>query len=397
MTVRRGFNFLMTPGPTNIPGRILRAMHRPAIEFQGHEFIEYSRACHQDIKPLFQTKNEVFIYSANGHGAWEAALTNTLSTGDRVLVPETGQFSLSWMEMAETLGITGEYLTNDWRHGIDPDEVETRLVDDKDREIKAVLAVQTDTATGITSDIAAVRLAMDAADHPALLMVDTVASLVTTEFRMDEWGVDVAVGGSQKGMMMPPGLSFTAASNKAQKIGETANLPRNYWDWRKRRGQSHYTWYCGTAPEHLIFGLREAIDMVIEEGLEGAHRRHQWLASAVRAAVEVWAKAGALELNAVVEEQKSNSISTILVADDIDVEQIHTVCRDHFDVALGYGLGQLDGRSFRIGHMGYVNAPMIIATLGCIETVFGTCGIPHGKGGIMAALDSLANDDAVSA
>ncbi len=392
MTANTGFSFLMTPGPTNIPERVLRAMDRPALEYAGDEFISLSKTVHEDLKPLFKTSGEVFIYAANGHGAWEAALTNTLSPGDRVLVPETGQFSLSWSAMADSLGLEAVYLKNDWRHAIDPAEVEANLKDDSEHAIKAVLMVHTDTATGITSDVAAVGRAIDAAGHPALLMVDTIASLMTTDFRMDEWGVDVAVGGSQKGLMMAPGLSFTAAGERARQIGETTSLPRNYWDWRRRRDKHHYTWYCGTAPEHLVFGLRESIDMLNEEGLDNAFARHRRLARAVRAAIGVWAEAGALELNALDEDDAASSVSTILVADGIDTEPLHTHCRDNYDVALGYGLGRMEGKAFRIGHMGYVNEPMIIGTLGCVELGLEACAIPHGRGGVQAAIEVLAAD-----
>jgi alanine-glyoxylate transaminase/serine-glyoxylate transaminase/serine-pyruvate transaminase len=280
MTVKRGRNFLMTPGPTPIPERILNAMHRQAIDFSGPEFQALARACLEDIRPIFKTRSPVFVYTASGHGAWEAALANTLSPGDRVLVPETGNFSFAWKDMAEALGILVDELPGDWRHAVDPAEVEARLAADRGHEIKAVLLVHTDTASAITSDVPALRAAIDRAGHPALLMVDTVASLVTTDFRMDEWRVDVAVGASQKGLMLPPGLGFTAASEKALRAGQAATMPRRYWDWRERAIEHHYKWFCGTAPEHLIFGLREAIDMVLEEGLEAAFARHARLAEA---------------------------------------------------------------------------------------------------------------------
>jgi len=390
MTVQRGWNFLMTPGPTNIPDRILGAMNKPAMEYAGPDFLELSTGVHEDVKQLFRTDSEVFIYAANGHGAWEAALSNTLSLGDTVLVPGTGQFSLGWSEMAESLGVKSIYLENDWRHAIDPNEVEQKLREDTGHKIKAVLIVQTDTASAVTSDIAAVRKAIDAAGHPTLLMVDTIASLITTEFRMDDWGVDVAVAGCQKGMMMPPGVSFTAANAKARKIGETASLPRNYWDWRKRRGEIHYTWYCGTGPVNMIFGLREAIDMIMEETLDGAAARHTCLANAVRAAVRKWGEAGSMELNAIIPDQASNGVSTIRVDEAIDVTAFQDLLRDRFNVSLGHGLGALNGKSFRIGHMGFVSEPMILGTLASIETAFQMMDIPHAEGGIMAAIESLS-------
>lgn len=390
MTFRAGWNFLMTPGPTNIPDRVLRAMAQPAMEYAGPDFLEFSVGVHEDIKKVFQTTAEVFIYSANGHGAWEAALCNTLSPGDTVLVPDTGQFSTSWSQMAESLGIISQYMPADWRHGIDPDAVEQALRQDTSHKIKAVLMVHTDTATSITSDVPAVRKAIDAAGHPALFMVDTIASLVTTDYRMDEWGVDVTIAACQKGLMVAPGLSFTAANDKAREIGKSTTMPRNYWNWQSRRGEIHYTWYCGTGPVNSIFGLRESLNMIFEETLEGAYGRHQRLADAVRAAVTVWGGSGTFELNALVEDQRANGVTTILVEDGMDVAGLHTLCRDKFNVSLGYGLGKLKGKSFRIGHMGHVNEPMILGTLGCVEAAFELLGIKHQKGGMQAAVDSLA-------
>ncbi len=390
MSVRRGWNFLMTPGPTNIPERVQAAMNRPALEYAGPEFLELSLGVHKDIKQLFRTESEVFIYSANGHGAWEAALSNTISPGDTVLVPGTGQFSLGWSEMAKSLGANSIYLENDWRNGVDAAEVEQKLRDDNAHEIKAVLLVHTDTASSITSDIPAVRKAIDAAGHPALLMVDTIASMVTTDYRMDEWGVDVTIAACQKGVMMPPGISFTAANDKARKVGESANIGRNYWDWRTRRGAVHYTWYCGTGPVNMILGLREAIDMILEETLDGAYARHSRLANAVRAAVGVWGQEGTMEMNALVPGQAANGVTTIRVNDTIDVNALQSLLRDEFGVALGSGLGLLNGKTFRIGHMGYVSEPMILGALGSVETAFAMLDIDHGKGGVMAAIESLA-------
>ncbi len=390
MNAHRGWNFLMTPGPTNIPERIQAAMNRPALEYAGSEFEDLSKGVHEDMKKLFRTEGEVFFYSSNGHGAWEAALSNTLSPGDTVLVPGTGQFSMGWSALAESLGVKSIYLENDWRNSIDPGEVEQKLREDRGHKIKAVLMVHTDTASAITSDIPAIRKAMDSAKHPALLMVDTIASLVTTEYRMDEWGVDVSIAACQKGIMMPPGMSFTAANDKARKVGENARLGRNYWDWRTRRGEIHYTWYCGTGPINMIFGLREAVDMILEETLEGAATRHQRLADATRAAIGKWGEAGTIEMNAQVQEQAANGVTTILVDDSIDVNALQKLLREDFGVAIGHGLGALDGKAFRIGHMGYCNEPMILGALASIETAFKVLGIAHGQGGVMAAVESLA-------
>jgi alanine-glyoxylate transaminase/serine-glyoxylate transaminase/serine-pyruvate transaminase len=390
MTLKRGRSFLMTPGPTPVPERILNAMHRQPIDYNGPELITLARSCLEDIKPIFKTAAPVFVYTASGHGAWEAALSNTLSPGDRILVPESGNFSLGWMEIAEALGLEAIYLENDWRHAIDPDQVEARLAEDRGHEIKAVLMVHTDTATGITSDVPALRRAIDRAGHPALLMVDTIASLATTDFRMDEWQVDVAVGASQKGLMMPPGLSFTAASQKALRAAETAVMPRRYWDWRERRREPAYKWFCGTAPEHLLFALREAIDMVMEEGLEAIFARHARLAEAVRRTVAAWAEGGALAFNALVPEERANSVTTILTAEGIDADRVRVTCRESFDVSLGAGLRKLDGRAFRIGHMGDINEPMILGALASVEAALKTCGVPHGTGGVTAAVEFLA-------
>ncbi len=390
MTPQRGRNFLLTPGPTNVPERVLQAMHRQAVDFSGRYFVDLARSCFEDLKPIFKTAGPVFIYTASGHGGWEAALANTLSPGDRVLVPETGNFSASWMRMAESLGVVADCLPSDWRHAIDPAAVEARLRADAGGEIKAVLVVHTDTATGITSDVPAVRAAIDRAGHPALLMVDTIASLTTTDFRMDEWQVDVAVAASQKGLMLPPGLSFTAASEKALQVGESTRMPRNYWDWRLRQGEEHYKWFCGTAPEHLIFGLREAIDMLAEEGLERTFARHRRLAEATRAAVAVWSEEGALAFNALVPAERSDAVTTILLRDGIDGAAFREACEARFNLSLGGGLGQLQGRAFRIGHMGDLNEPMLLGALASVESCLQSFGVAHGRGGILAAVDHLA-------
>jgi alanine-glyoxylate transaminase/serine-glyoxylate transaminase/serine-pyruvate transaminase len=390
MTVLRGQNFLQTPGPTNIPHRILNAMHRPAVEFSGPYFMELSRSCLEDIKPLFRLeRGHVFIYAANGHGAWEAALMNTLSPGDKILVPQTGNFSNSWMLMAESLGLNPVEIPTDWRHAADPEAIGEMLRADSGHEYKAILQVHVDTATSIISDIAAIRHTIDAAGHPALLMVDTIASLVTTEFRMDDWGVDVAVGAGQKGLMLPPGLSFTAVSEKGLDANKSATLPRNYWDWGPRQQKEGYRWFCGTAPEHLVFGLREAIDMVNEETLEVSFARHARLAEAVRRAIQVWGNEGAMELNALVPEQRANSVTTIRVAEGIDILGFHKFCRDKFNLSLGFAIGDLAGKAFRIGHMGDLNEPMILGSLGAVEAGFVACGIPHGRNGVSAAIEWL--------
>ena len=393
MTVRRGRNFLQTPGPTNIPERILRAMHQPAWEYSGPDFIDLARQCLQDIRPIFKTESEVFIYASNGHGAWEAALSNILSPGDKVLVPETGLFSFAWSAMAKQLGVTIDTIPSDWRHAINVDEVEERLRADSAGEYRAVLMVHTETATGITSDVPAVRKAIDAAGHAALLVTDVIASLACTDFRMDEWGVDVAIGGSQKGLMCPIGLGFNAASGKARAVANQGGSPRSYWDWASRSMERPevYRWFSGTAPEHMIFGLREALDMLAEEGLEAAFARHRRLGDCTRAAVGAWAAAGAIEFNALVPEQRAESVTTIRMGEDFDAKTFQSVLRERFNVAVGGGLGQMEGKAFRIGHMGDVNEPMILGTLASIEAVFQILGIPYGEGALPAAIATLAH------
>jgi alanine-glyoxylate transaminase/serine-glyoxylate transaminase/serine-pyruvate transaminase len=391
--VKRGREFLHTPGPTNIPDRILRAMHKPALDFTAPPFVAMTRTCFEDIKPVFQTQGPVFMYAANGHGAWEAALTNTLSPGDHLLVPETGNFSMKWGMMAESLGLVIEHLPGDWRHGIDPDVIEQHLRADDEGRIKAVLMIHVDTASGIVSDVPAVRWAIDNANHSALFMVDTIASLATVDFQMDEWGVDVALAASQKGLMCPPGIGFTACSEKAMHATQSAQLKRNYWDWRERMSDAQYIRFCGTAPIHMLYGLREALDMLAEEGMANVITRHERLAGAIRAGVEVWCGedegGGGMAFNAVIPEQRSNSITAIRVPAGFDAEEVRTVARERYQVAMGGGLEQLRGSVFRIGHMGDLNEPMVLGALAGIEATLQTLNIPHGRGGVTAAIDYL--------
>lgn len=391
MTVKRGREFLQTPGPTNVPERVLRAMHRPALDPTGEAFRQLALDCMAGLKPIFRTEGHVFLYAANGHGAWEAALVNTLAPGDRVLVPETGNFSVGWKTMAESLGLVVDELPSDWRHGIDPAAVEARLAEDKAREIKAVLMVHTDTATGITSDVAAVRRAIDGAGHPALFMVDAIASLATTDFRMDEWGVDVTVAASQKGLMLPAGMSFTAAGEKALAASRGGGrMARNYWDWEARLVEApSYRWFCGTGPHSFIYGLIEAMAMLEEEGLDRVFTRHRRLAGAVRAAVRAWGREGPLEINAMVESQQAHSITAILVPEELKPGEMRQVCLERFQVSIGGGLGRLAGKAFRIGHMGDLNEPMILGALAGVEASLRTAGIPHAPGGVTAAIESL--------
>ena len=387
----RGRNFLMTPGPSNIPDRVLAAMHRPAVDLIDTDFMALTESCFDDLAKVFRTDSRVFLYASNGHGAWEAALANLIGEGDLVLAPSTGMFSWAWGQLASDLGAEVEEWEGDWRSAFDPGHIEERLRVDPEHRIKAVLAVQTDTSTSVTSDIAAVRRALDACRHPALLMADVVASLGTVDFRMDEWGVDVAVAGSQKGLMTPPGLAFTAVSPRALAHSRTAGIRRGYWDWQRRMDdEEFYMKFFGTPPEHLIWGLREALDMLDEEGLETAFARHRRLADAVHAAVGVWGRAGALELNAVNPAERATSVTTVRVAKGIDANRLRLLARDELDVSLGSGLGPLDGKAFRIGHMGWVNEPMVLGALGAVEMAMQACGVPYRKGGVTAAVDALA-------
>ena len=387
--VKRGREFLHTPGPTNIPNRVLNAMHQPAVDFAAAPFSNMARSCFEDLKPIFQTEGPVFIYAASGHGAWEAALSNCLSPGDHILVPETGNFSYKWGLMAESLGLVIEHLPGDWRHAIDAKALEQHLRADREGRIRAVLMIHIDTATGIISDVPAVRRAIDNASHDALFMVDAIASLATVDFQMDAWGIDVALAASQKGLMCPPGLSFTACSDKALRAGQSAQLPRNYWDWRERTTEAQYIRFCGTAPEHLLFALREALNMLAEEGLPAIFARHQRLASAVRGAVEVWCNGGGMAFNALVPEQRANSVTAIRVPPGFDGEAVRSESRERFQVSLGGGLDRLKGDVFRIGHMGDMNDPMILGALAGVEATLQTLEIPHGRGGVTAAIDYL--------
>ena len=388
----RGRNFQMTPGPSNIPDRVLAAMHRPAVDLVDTDFMALTESCFDDLAKVFRTdEGRVFLYASNGHGAWEAGLVNLIGEGDLVLIPPTGMFSRAWGELARDLGAEVEEWKGDWRSAFDPGRIEERLRADPQHRIKAVLAVHTDTATSVTSDIAAVRRAIDACSHPALLMADVVASLGTVDFRMDEWGVDVAVAGAQKGLMTPPGLAFNAVSPRALERSRGAGIRRGYWDWERRMDEEEfYMKFFGTPPEHLIWALREALDMLLEEGLETAFARHRRLAAAVHAAVEVWGQAGAVELNAVNPAERATSVTSVRVAPGIDANGLRLLARDELDVSLGTGLGELEGRVFRIGHMGWVNEPMVLGALGAVEMAMQACGVPYRKGGVTAAIDTLA-------
>jgi alanine-glyoxylate transaminase / serine-glyoxylate transaminase / serine-pyruvate transaminase len=391
MTVANGREFLSIPGPSNVPDEVLAAMHRPAIDIYSGEMIGITESCLRDLAAIFRTSGRTYIYAANGHGGWEAAFTNVLSRGDRVLVLESGRFAAGWGEMAKMMGVTIDTLKGDWRRAVDPAAVQERLKRDAGHAIKAIMVVQIDTASGVVNDIAAIRRAIDAANHPALLMVDCVASLGCMPFEMDGWGVDVAMSGSQKGLMTPPGLAFVAANDKARRVHKCAGLRTFYWDWTLREGEIHYQKYCGTPPEHLLFGLRKAIDMLLGEGLEKAFRRHALLAEATRQAVEHWSKGQTIAFNITNPAERANSITNILMQDR-NPQPLLDYCRDKCGVVLGVGLGEMAGRSFRIAHMGHVNAPMVLGTLGAVEIGLKALGIPHGGGGVQAAVDYLGRE-----
>jgi alanine-glyoxylate transaminase/serine-glyoxylate transaminase/serine-pyruvate transaminase len=391
MTVANGRQFLSIPGPTNVPDAVLAAMQRPAIDIYSGEMIAITDSCLADLKKLFRTAGHTYIYAANGHGGWEAALTNVLSRGETVLALESGRFALGWGEMAKMLGIEVEVLKGDWRRAVDPAAVEERLKRDKGYTIKALLVVQVDTASGVVNDIPAIRKAIDAAKHPAILMVDCVASLGCVPFDMDGWGVDVAMCGSQKGLMTPPGLAFVAANERARTVHKSAGLRTLYWDWTFREGEIHYQKYCGTPPEHLLFGLRKAIDMLNEEGLPNAIRRHALLAEATRAAVAKWAEGQVVAFNIANPAERANSITCVLMQGR-DPEPLLDYARDKCNVVLGVGLGDLGGKAFRIAHMGYCNAPMVLGTLGAVEMGLKALRIPHGSGGVQAAVEYLGRE-----
>lgn len=385
-SVMRGRQFFQNPGPTNIPDRILRAMDRPPLDFQGAEFIALRDRCFAGLKRVFKADaGAVLAYAASGHGAWEAALVNICSPGDRVLILSAGYFGMHWGLLAEALGLAVEVLEADWRRGPDPEALEARLRDDRRHEIKAVMAVHNETSTGVAARCAEMRRAIDRAGHPALFLVDVISSLACFDFRMDEWGVDVVVGGSQKGLMLPSGMSFTAVSAKALKAAETAKLPRMYWDWRRLLTGMQQTSFPGTAPVHFFFGLAEALAMIEEEGLDQTFARHHRLAGATRQAVRHWRQNDGPEVFAVDPRGESDSITAVLLPEGHDAEAVRRICLERFNVSLGGGLDRLRGRVFRIGHMGDLNEPMILGALAAVEMSLALAGVPHGEGGVAAA------------
>jgi alanine-glyoxylate transaminase/serine-glyoxylate transaminase/serine-pyruvate transaminase len=383
-----GRHFLQIPGPTNVPDRVLRAIDFPTIDHRGPEFGDLGRTVLSQMKRVFKSPTgEVVIYPASGTGAWEAALANTLSPGDRVLMCETGHFATLWQKLALRLGLDPEFIAGDWRTGADPEEIEKRLRSDRGRTLRAVCVVHNETSTGVASRIAEVRRAIDAAAHPALLMVDTISSLASIDYRHDEWGVDVTVAGSQKGLMLPPGLSFNCVSEKALAASKSARLPRSYWSWDEMIANGRSGYFPYTPATNLLYGLREALRMLLdEEGLENVFARHQRHAEATRRAVRAWG----LEVLATNPAEYSASLTAVLMPAGHDADRARKMILEEFDLSLGTGLGKLAGRVFRIGHLGDFNDLMLMGTLAGCEMGLALAGVPIRKEGVQAAMAWLA-------
>ena len=382
-----GRHFLQIPGPTNVPDRVLRAMDYPTIDHRGPQFAAIGKKCLDGMKTIFKTRSHVVIYPASGTGAWEAALVNVLQEGDLVLMVETGHFATLWHKMATKLGLETEFLATDWRRGVDPQAVEDRLRADAGGKIKAVCVVHNETSTGSTSAIAAVRAAIDAVGHDALYLVDTISSLASIDFRHDEWGVDVTVSGSQKGLMLPPGLSFNAVSEKALSMSQASGMRRSYWDWSEQIAANADGAFPYTPATNLLYGLAEAIDMLHEEGLDVVFARHDRHAAATRRAVQAWG----LEVLCQEPRDFSSSLTAVLLPDGHDADAFRAGVLKKFNMSLGNGLSKLAGKVFRIGHLGDFNDLMLLGTLSGIEMGLSLADIPHQKGGVDAAM-SVLND-----
>lgn len=380
--MRSGHHFLQIPGPTNVPERVLRAMDRAVIDHRGPEFGKLGAEVLGGIRSIFQTAGPVVIYPSSGTGAWEAAIVNTLSPGDRVLLFETGHFSQLWRQLIEKFNIQVDYVPGNWRRGADAAELEARLSADQAHSLKAVLVVHNETSTGVTSRVAEIRQAMNRARHPALLLVDTISSLGSIDYRHDEWGVDVSIAGSQKGLMLPPGLGFNAISEKALLASRSARLPRSYWDWQEMLKPNSSGFFPYTPATNLLYALREALLLLHEEGLPNVFRRHERHAEATRAAVKTWG----LELVCDDPQEYSNSLTAVFMPDGYDADQLRAVILEHFDMSLGAGLSKLAGKVFRIGHLGSFNDLMLAGTLSGVEMGLQLAGVPHNKGGVEAAM-----------
>jgi len=388
MSYQSGRHFLQIPGPTNVPERVLRAMARPTIDHRGPQFAALALELLAGVKEVFRTRGRVVIFPSSGSGAWEAALVNTLSPGDRVLMFETGQFAFLWQDMASKLGLDVEFVPGDWRHGVDPDKLEALLREDRGHAIKAVGIVHNETSTGITSRIGEARKAMDRAAHPALLLVDSISSLASMPYEHDEWGVDVTVGGSQKGLMLPPGLSFNAISEKALAANRTARLNRAYWDWQAMLTPNKSGFFPYTPATNLLFGLEESLTMLREEGLDNVIARHARHGEAARRAVRTWG----LEVMALNPAEYSASATAVLVPAGYNADELRKVILERFNMSLGNGLNKVAGKVFRIGHLGDFNDLMLAGTLCGVEMGLELAGIPHKTGGVAAALDYLTEE-----
>jgi alanine-glyoxylate transaminase/serine-glyoxylate transaminase/serine-pyruvate transaminase len=394
MALHTGRHFLQIPGPTNVPDRVLRAIDSATIDHRGPEFQQLGQTVLAGLKPVFKTQGTVVIFPASGTGAWEAALVNTLSPGDKVLMAETGHFATLWEGMAKRLGIVPEFIPGDWRRGADPAAIEAKLAEDKGHTIKAVCVVHNETSTGATSRIGEIRKAIDRVKHPALFMVDTISSLASIDYRHDEWGVDVTVAGSQKGLMLPPGLSFNAVSEKALAAGKTAKLPRSYWSWEEMLAPNKNGFFPYTPATNLLYGLREALKMLVEEeGLENVFKRHDRHAEATRRAVRAWG----LEILCQNPAEYSSALTAVLMPAGHDEAAYRKVVLEHFDMSLGSGLGKVAGKVFRIGHLGSFNDLTLVGTLAGVEMGLGLAGVPHKKGGVAAAMEYLGGGEAVKA
>ena len=381
-TYAAGRHFLQIPGPTNVPDRVLRAMDYPTIDHRGPQFAAIGKKCLDGMKTIFKTRSHVIIYPASGTGAWEAALVNVLQAGDLVLMVETGHFATLWHKMATKLGLETEFLATDWRRGADPQAIEDRLRADTDGKIKAVCVVHNETSTGSTSAIAEVRAAIDIVSHDALLLVDTISSLASIDFRHDEWGVDVTVSGSQKGLMLPPGLSFNAVSEKALSVSKASGMRRSYWDWSEQIAANADGAFPYTPATNLLYGLAEAIDMLHEEGLGAVFARHDRHAAATRRAVQAWG----LEVLCQEPRDFSSSLTAVLLPDGHDADKFRAGVLEKFNMSLGNGLSKLAGKVFRIGHLGDFNDLMLLGTLSGVEMGLSLADIPHQKGGVDAAM-----------
>jgi alanine-glyoxylate transaminase/serine-glyoxylate transaminase/serine-pyruvate transaminase len=386
--VKSGRHFLQIPGPTNVPDRVLRAIAQPTIDHRGPAFSTLGREAIAGLRRVFQTAGHVVIYPSSGTGAWEASLVNTLSAGDTVLMFETGHFATLWRDMAVRLGLVVDFVPGDWRRGVDPEVVRQKLADDRERRIKAVAVVHNETSTGVTSRIAAIRTAMDDARHPALLLVDTISSLGSIDYRHDEWRVDVTVAGSQKGLMLPPGLGFNAVSEKALAASKEARLPRAYWDWQPMIKDGAAGFFPYTPATNLLYGLRESVAMLMDEGLPHVFARHCRFAEATRRAAAAWG----LEVLCANPQEYSSSLTAVMMPPGHDADAFRAIVLERFDMSLGTGLGKLKGRVFRVGHLGDFNDLMLAGTLSGVEMGLAASGVPFKRGGVTAALEYLAGE-----